>query len=172
MGEQLGGSSIDVGIDVGKARLAMAWPYWGITDYIDLGKAKLSRHEELWHLREWLITKVPDGVQLWIDRPLFHGTGTAAGERLTETIGAIMTAQQWQRPPIIVHSSTWKAQVVGNHRAAKDEMRDWLGEHYPDHLAICQTEDEVDATIIALYGKGRADGVIAAPDVKRPSRRH
>jgi hypothetical protein len=167
------GSSIDVGIDIGKRRIAYSWPYWGIVDYMDLGKPGMRRDAELRLMRDWVATKLPDGVQIWIDKPLSHGSGvgTVAAGGMNQTVSMVLSARAWTHEPIEVYSSTWKAQVVGNHAAAKDDLRDWLIENYPALAAVCRTEDECDATIVALYGKGRSDGEILPPDVRRPKRR-
>jgi len=164
------GSSIDVGIDIGKRRLAYSWPYWGMTEYVDLGKPGMRRDAELRLMRDWLRTKLPSGVQLWIDRPLAH-VGADAAEGQAETIAAVLTAVDWVHAPIRVYSSTWKSQIVGNHHAAKDDLRDWLIENHPALAVQCITEDQCDAMILGLYGKGRSDGEILPPDVRKPTRR-
>lgn len=161
----------DVGIDIGKARLAYGWPSWKQAGSIDLGKMKLRRSAELTMLQDWLVTKVPTGVRLWIDRPLFAGTGTESGARLTETVAAVLTAQEWEHEPVVVSNMSWKSQVLNNTKATKDEIRAWVEEHYPDLAAICQTEDEYDAMVIALYGQGRTFGRILAPEPRKPKRR-
>ena len=163
-------SSIDVGIDVGKNRLAYAWPYFGIAGSVDLSGQRLQRHIELIWLQNWLVSKLPVGVQLWIDRPLFAGTGTESGARLTETVAAVMTAQEWELAPQIVFNQTWKSQTVG-YPATKDETKAWLTEHHPLLARRCTTEDEYDAMVIGLYGKGRTEGVILPPQGKKPARR-
>lgn len=162
------GSSIDVGIDIGKRRLAYSWPYWGLVDHIDLGKPGMRRDVELRQLKEWLASKMSVGVQLWIDQAYAGNGAISVAQDLSETISAVLTAMDWMHEPKIIHSGTWKAQIVGNHRAAKDDLRNWLIENHPALAAICRTEDEIDATIIALYGKRRSDGEILPPDVKRP----
>jgi hypothetical protein len=163
---------IDVGIDVGKSRLAFAWPaVYSQAGSIDLASQKLPRSVELQWLQAWLITKLPTGVQLWIDRPLFAGTGTESGARLTETVSAVLTAQEWDYEPHMVFNMTWKSQVLGNTSASKDDIRRWVEENHPELAAVCQTEDEYDAMVIALYGQGRSNGRILAPEPKKPKRR-
>ncbi len=164
-------STIDVNIDIGKARLAYGWPYWGMAGSIDLAGQKLQRHIELRWLQNWLVSKLPVGVQLWIDRPLYHSTGLSSGERLTETVSAILTAQEWELAPIVIHSMSWKARTVGPPHADKDELRYWLAQNHPKLAAKCTTEDECDAMVIGLYGKGRTEGVILPPQGKKPARR-
>jgi hypothetical protein len=164
-------SLIDVGIDVGKARLAYAWPAWQMVGSVDLTHQSLQRHIQLIWLQNWLRSKLPEGVQLWIDRPLFAGTGTESGARLTETVAAVLTTQEWELTPQIVFNQTWKSQTVG-YPATKDETKAWLIEHHPLLARRCTTEDEYDAMVIGLYGKGRSEGVILAPQPPKPKRRH
>lgn len=166
MGEQ---STFDVGVDIGLRRLAIAWPYWGIASSFDMGKSSgRSRDWELRAMQKWLRTQAEDGPQLWIDQA-FAQASVAVAQRLTETIAAVMTAREWHRPPIVVHSMTWKSQVIGNHRADKDEIKAYLQEHHPKLAEKCHTEDEHDAMVIGLYGKGRSEGVILAPVPKKKS---
>lgn len=161
----------DIGIDIGKAKIAYAWPAYTAAGSLDVSRQKLDRHLELRRMQDWLLTFVPRGARLWIDRPLFAGTGTSAGERLTETVGAILTAQEWVFPPTIVHSSTWKSQMIGNHRADKDEIRAWVETYHPELAEACHgVEDEYDAMTIGLYGRARSTGVILAP-VRKPVKR-
>lgn len=163
---------IDVGIDVGMRRLAYGWPAYGLAGSIDLGrKSGISRDVELRTMREWLRKYLPVGVQLWVDQPFAGNGGIAAAQALSETIGMVLTAQDWTHPPVIVHQATWKSQVLQNHQAGKDEMRAWLFERYPTLYRADMTEDEVDATIIGLYGIGRSEGRILPPEPKKPKRR-
>lgn len=162
---------IDVGIDIGQRRLAFGWPHFRIAGSIDLGKELVvSRDHELRTMQAWLNKNIPSGAQLWIDQA-FAQASVAVAQRLTETIAAVLTAQQWTRPPIIIHSGTWKSQVVGNHRASKAEIRDWLEEHHPELARKCLTEDETDSMVIGLYGRGRTLGEISPPDIKKAKRR-
>ena len=164
------GSTYDVGIDIGKRRLAYAWPTYRLAECIDLGKPGMRRDQELRMMRDWLRTKLPCGVQLWVDQPLSH-VGTEAFEGQAQTVAAVLTAVDWVNQPQMVYAATWKAQVIGNHRASKDEIRDWLWANYPQLWEVCQTEDEFDAMAIGLYGKKRSDGEILPPDVKTPKGR-
>lgn len=166
-------SLIDVGIDVGMRRLAYAWPAYGLSGSFDLGKGSsgMTRDAELRAMQQWLRAVVPDGVRLWVDQAFAGAGAVAMAQRLTETISAVMTAQDWAISPIVVHSATWKSQVIGNHKATKDEIQAFLEVNYPQLASECQTEDEYDAMVIGLYGKGRAEGRILPPEPKPPKRR-
>jgi Holliday junction resolvasome RuvABC endonuclease subunit len=157
----------DVGIDIGKRRLAYGWPAWELAGSFDLGKATgRSRDWELRMMQRWLRTAVPDGIQLWLDQS-YAGPNIAVAQSLSETIAAVMTAQAWVLPPLLVHSSTWKAAVVGNSQASKVEVMDWLTDHYPLLAVSCHTEDEIDAMVIGLYGQMRSNGDVLPPASKR-----
>ena len=157
----------DVGIDIGKRRIAFGWPAWHMSDSFDLGKKPgPSRDWELRHMQHWLNRYIPDGARLWIDQA-FPGHSVAAAMDLAETISAVRTAQDWVNPPVVVHSSTWKSAVLGNHLASKEEMLEWLTDTHPLLALQCATEDEVDAMIIGLYGTMRSNGHVPPPGPRR-----
>ena len=161
----------DVGIDIGMNRLAWGWPYWGQADSIDLGSNPgMSRDAVLRHLQSWLAARLPVGVRLWVDQAYAqHSVATA--QRLTETISAVMTAREWEHPVTVVHQATWKSQVLGNARADKAEIAQWLHDHDQRLWSRCATEDEYDAAVIGYYGVGRTEGRILAPEPKKRPRR-
>lgn len=161
----------DVGIDIGKRRIAYGWPAYRLAGYVDLGKTGTRRDGELRIMQAWLTRFIPVGVQLWVDQSFAGGGGTPIAQSLSETISAVFTAQDWTLEPILVHQATWKSQVIGNHMADKKEINAWLLQNYPDHHAKCSTEDEVDAMVIGLYGQGRTEGRILAPEPRRKPRR-
>ena len=165
----------DVGIDIGGRRLAYGWPHWGNVGSFDLGtkaKSGLSRDAELWAMKDWLNSVLPLGVQLWIDIPFAGNGGVAAAQMLSETVGMVKSAQRWKRPPIMVHASTWKSALLGNHLAGKEEISAWLHDHDQRLWSRCQTQDEMDAAVIGLYGRERTAGRILAPEPKKkPARR-
>ena len=96
----------------------------------------MRRDAELRQMRLWIHDRLPPDAQLWIDQT-FAGRGDVSmTQGLSQTIAAVMTAHDWIHEPIIVHSSTWKAQVIGNHQAAKDVGRDLVVEAWsePDRI--------------------------------------
>lgn len=164
----------DVGIDIGGRRLAYGWPYWSTVESFDLGskaKSGMPRDAELRAMRDWLNHHLPIGVQLWVDIPFAGNGGVAAAQMLSETVGMVLSAQEWTRPPIMAHQATWKSQLLGNHMAGKAEIQSWLAEHHPDLAALCKTEDEYDAMVIGIYGRERTAGRILAPEPKKRKRR-
>jgi len=158
----------DVGIDIGGRRLAYGWPYFGMVGSFDLGKkGGMSRDAELRAMRAWLNAALPHGVQLWIDIPFAGNGGVAAAQMLSETVGMVLSAQEWLCPPIMVHSSTWKSALLGNHLAGKDELSGWLHDRDTRLWTRCQTQDEIDAAVIGIYGQERAAGRILPPEPKK-----
>lgn len=162
----------DVGIDIGKRRIAYGWPSWERSGSFDLGKKPgPSRDWELRQMQHWLTRYIPVGAHLWVDQA-FAGVGNVAtAQSLSETISAVMTAAEWEHPPVLVHSSTWKSGLVGDHLASKAVTRAWLVDYYPDLAVACTTEDEVDAMVIGLYGQMRSNGGILPPPPRRHRRR-
>lgn len=162
----------DVGIDIGGRRLAYGWPHWGAAGSIEFKRGSgLSRDRELWSMRNWLNGVLPIGVQLWVDIPFAGNGGVAAAQMLSETVGMVLSAQEWKVPPIMVHSSTWKSALLGNHLAGKDEISAWLHDHDTRLWSRCQTQDEIDAAVIGHYGRERTAGRILAPVPKKRPRR-
>lgn len=164
----------DVGIDIGMHRLAFGWPYWATADSRDFGRRKpkgQSRDAELRELQAWLVRYIPPGARLWIDQAFAGHGGVAAAQGLSETVSAVMTACAWDNPPVVVHSSTWKSVVIGNHLANKAQIHVWLSEHHPHLAELCDTEDEVDAMVIGIYGQMRSNGEVSAPVVHRRARK-
>ena len=169
-----GHTRFDVGIDLGVRRLAIGWPYWGVSYAIDLGKAPAERGHELRALQEWVRETLPDHVRLWIENP-YVSNGLARNQTtslaMSETLSAVLTAHQWGYPPERVGQSTWKAQVIGNGRASKEEVQVWLHQMYPDLWdAVEGDEDRCDAMCIGLYGTLRTKGAVEPP-VSRPKKR-
>lgn len=154
----------DVGVDIGMAKIAIASPGDRWADSLDIARRKLARHEQLREMKTWLLSRTDGTEQLWIDRPLFHGTGTNAGERLTETVGMILSARDWIFPPQVIYQQTWKAQVIGNGNASKADIQAYLEAFHPELANLCHgIEDEYDAMTLGVYGQGRRSGAILAP---------
>lgn len=162
----------DVGIDIGMRRIAYGWPYYELAGSFDLGKVSgMSRDAELRAMQRWLNSVLPVGVQLWVDQAFAGAGAVAMAQRLTESIAAVLVAQDWKLPPQIVHQATWKSQTIGNHMADKKEIQAWLEAEHPKLAARCNTEDEYDAMVIGIYGEGRSEGRILAPEPKKKPRR-
>ena len=164
----------DIGIDIGTHRLAYGWPYWTMAASVDLSRHKpkgQSRDTELRTLQAWLVRYIPTGAQLWIDQPFAGQGNVATAQSMSETVSAVLTAQDWAVPPVVVHQSTWKVATVGDPHANKAATHAWLSEHYPHLAVVCDTEDEVDAMVIGLYGQMRSNGQVNAPAPHRPRRR-
>lgn len=160
-----------VGIDLAKRRIAIGWPYWGMAASLDFGKKPGNRNAELVAMRLWLVSKIPSGAHLWIEKTTIHGSGAAtlSAEGLAETRGMVLSASPWAGHDD-VGQSTWKAQVVGNGHASKDDVELWLRTEHPDLRAACSTEDEVDAMCVGIYGTMRMGGTIDPPSPKAKRR--
>ena len=67
------------------------------------------------------------------------------------TVGA-MAATRYKT--YIVPPAKWKKEMVGNGRATKPEVADWLASVKPGYLSACAgDQDLIDAAVISLYGK-------------------
>ena len=166
---------VDIGVDVGKRRLALGWPYQERSLVIDLKKVGV-RASELYSLSGWMTQVIPEDVRLWIEQP-YLSNGPGANQTVTigmaETVGAVQSAREWKQVTM-VGQSTWKAQVCGNGRASKEEVALWLETNEPELYDLCcGDQDRIDAMCIGLYGRLRSTGVIEAPvkAKKRPRKR-
>ena len=163
---------LDIGIDIGKRRLALGWPYAKQSASIDLNKPGI-RSQELSLLASWLRETIPSiNVRLWIETPYAsHGkAGSQAGLDLSETVGMIMAAAAWDQVTM-VGQSTWKARVCGSGKLQKLEVADWLAINHPDLFEkTMDDEDRIDAMCIGLYGKMRSEGLVLPP-VKTPRKK-
>lgn len=165
-------STNDVGVDVGKRRLAIGWPAACKSYNIDLKKIGV-RNVELLNLSEWIAQTLPFDVHLWIEMP-YLSNGPGANQTTTigmaETVGVVKAAAPWAEVTL-VGQSTWKAQVCGNGRFGKDEVAAWLLMYYPALWDLTDgNEDQIDAMCIGLYGKMRSEGLIQPP-VKKPRKK-
>ena len=166
-----------IGADIGKRRLALAFPDSPEAYHIDLGDASsgLSRDDELVLIQRFVTPLAQYRVwpHLFIEEPYLSG-GPAANAMTTiglaETVTALRLAWRWTSVTL-VNPSTWKSAVVGNFRASKDEISGWLLEQHPALHRICRTEDEIDAMCIGIYGKMRLSGEASEPERKKRARR-
>lgn len=168
--------NVNVGVDVGLRRLAVASWDFGFADSVQLPKPTAARPanraNELNLLARWLWDVLsenqlrPEHVNLWVERSYVGNSvgnpATAMG--LAETVGAVLTAGQWAQAER-VDASTWKMNLLGPGKghASKEMVEAWLRSEWPQLVAVCGTEDQVDAMCISMYGQMRDDGRASAP---------
>ena len=168
---------IALGFDIGTHRIAISAPSLGWAEEIDVAKSHgpSRRDEGLRVLQEWTTQRIireRGDVVAFIERPFLSGSianpNTTIG--MAETVGIIRACVQWHAPTTLVNPSTWKAELIGNGRADKDEVRRWLIETrgFP---ADEYSEDMVDATCVGLYGEELIAGRVALPQPAKKKRR-
>jgi Holliday junction resolvasome RuvABC endonuclease subunit len=54
-----------------------------------------------------------------------------------------------------VSNTEWKKAVTGHGDNDKEQIRDWLTANHPQYAEVCNTQDSIDATCIALYAQAR-----------------
>ncbi|HEY5787696.1 MAG TPA: hypothetical protein VIT65_23270 [Microlunatus sp.] len=163
-----------IGIDFGVRRIALGSADPPFSNHIDLGKKPLDRQVEIHQLTRFLRGQgLGHATTVWVEHP-FMGRGNsniATAISLGETVGIIRGARLWLTVNI-VHQSTWKAGLLGNGGANKDEIAIWLATHHPQLFSIClDNQDRMDAMCIGLYGKLRLEGVIDPPTPRLKSRK-
>ena len=166
---------MDVGVDIGVRRIAIGSVHPAFSSSIDLGKKPGDRQYEVHMLSRWMREQPIRGARLWIERPYLSSsisnpdTSIAMGE----TVGVIRAAGLWSAVTM-VHQSSWKAQVLGNGKADKDEIRGWVEREWPMLADLCLgVEDRYDAMCIGVYGKLVQEGTVQLPVPKprKPRRR-
>ena len=168
--------AVDIGVDIGVRRIALGCPTSGLSYAVDLGKKPGIRYQELYQLAAWVgqVFPIPGLIHLWVEQPyLSNGPGRNQNTTIAmaEVVGAIKAAAEWGQVDL-VGQSTWKAQVVGDGRADKEEVALWLKTRHRDLYAKCALDqDQMDAMCIGLYGMMRTSGEIPAPPPKKAKKR-
>ena len=167
---------VNIGIDVGMRRLAVASWDLGFASHMEL-KAPTpakpaNRADELNQMGRWLWDVLmdhqvqPQHVIAWVERSYVGNSARnpATALALAETVGMVLSTVLWGRAER-VDASTWKMNLLGpgHGHATKTEVAYWLQSTWPQLYAICDTEDEGDAMCISLYGQMRHDGTVGPP---------
>jgi hypothetical protein len=175
---------LDIGVDIGKRRLAVGCPETQQSWSIDLKKPGL-RGGELQKLSYWLRNIVlpglavpPEHVNVWVEATYVgsHVLNIATALGLAETIGVVQAAAPW-RECHTIGQSTWKAGALGNGSVGKEYVALWLAENHPLLFVLCiadnakPDQDRIDAMCIGLYGMMRSNGTIPEPAAKPKKKR-
>lgn len=95
---------------------------------------------------------------IYVEEPVVAGARNLRSSlKIARSVGALMGAcsAAGMERVYLVPVSTWKAQVVGNGHASKDDIRTWLDSHQPEVSALCGDDQDLrDAACLALYGQG------------------
>lgn len=160
-----------MGVDLGIHKVAcftLLSNGYGAGTTLDLGKPSNSRAFDLLTLSSYVhdVAVFHQVDQVWIEDTLV-GNNKKYSISLTEVRGAVMASLASVCDVRLVNVSTWKAQVVGNGHASKDEVRDYIGVTHSDYAALCgSNQDLYDAACISLYGRQireRASGLRLVP---------
>lgn len=108
------------------------------------------------YLSDWidfLQVKYEDyNTTVWCEAPIVGiSKNVQTGLNIATTVGAVLAVSQVS---FLVPPASWKKAVLGNGRATKAQVSDWLREVKPDLFRLCNgDQDAIDATCIALYGE-------------------
>lgn len=164
---------IHAGIDLGVRKLAIGIPQMALAASIELQRGQLDRESELLSMQDFLHEQVEQVMALWVEMP-YLSNGPHKNQTTTiamaEVVGMVRSAGRWAQVSL-VGQSTWKAQLIGSGRASKENVDFWLSVAHRDLHAQCDSQDEVDAMCIGIYGLMLDRGEILPP-VHRPRRRH
>jgi Holliday junction resolvasome RuvABC endonuclease subunit len=146
-----------VGFDLSSRKLAAvsldpvsSWTY-------EPPKKEKDRARVLKHFLDELVDLFEERRPRWvfIEHPLVGRGGAHATIVQAQVHGVVSAvAATYADGVYTVNVQSWKKEVVGNGRADKDRVRQWLEESHP-HLAELAGADQdlVDAACVALYGR-------------------
>lgn len=144
------------GIDIGTRSLYLA----GLDeeDRLSLDQIilapKSARYLELTGLATWLTALLSPHDTVFIEEPpKVRNVRTVI--QLAEVVGAVCSLAVPTYPTPV---ASWKKATVGKGNAEKSDVSNWLDDRYPLYSSQCGDDQNlVDATCIALYGRGLVD---------------
>ena len=174
---------VNIGIDIGMRRLALASWDRAFASSIELRRPTTAhpanRADELNQLGRWLWDVLldhqiePQNARAWVERSYVGNSvgNPATALALAETVGMVLSTVLWQRAER-VDASTWKMNLLGegHGHASKYEVGYWMQSEWPQLYSRCDTDDEIDAMCISLYGQMRHDGTVEPPSKAKRKR--
>jgi hypothetical protein len=149
------------GIDYGVRRIAYALPSKNIFEELLL-KSK-DDIANLVVMSDWtreIVQRTRPELTV-IEQPIQGASrNIRTGISLGMVAGALAVAtQQAKSPVVMINPSTWKKEVIGNGRADKQAITEWLKRQHPQYQQQCELlksqQDGTDATCMAIYGNKR-----------------
>jgi len=153
-----------VGADLGVRKVALFVPGDAPSAHVHEVRKETPRSLQLLELSSFVhdIASLHQVDQAWIEDTLI-GNNRKYSLQLTEVRGAVMAALALHVDVRLVNVTTWKAQVVGDGHASKDDVRDYIDVTHSDYAALCgSNQDLYDAACISLHGlqiRERASGL-------------
>lgn len=156
------------GVDLGARKAAVSifnGPTMTHVDSIEFPST--TRAKEVASVGHWVWTQLRICDSVWVEEPLI-GRGVRASLQIAHTAGAVLCQLAADVKHIdFVPVTTWKRDVVGNARADKQQVADWLYQEHSKYSALCAgNQDRVDATCIGLYGVGISDRLRLLEDLR------
>jgi Holliday junction resolvasome RuvABC endonuclease subunit len=142
---------IDYGVRTAHIAVLNADSYYVTTVMV----AKTHRQRELEELHSLVkaVLHVEGKALVYVESPVLAGVrNLQVLISMSQAHSQILTAAL----PSIVESvavASWKKAIVGKGNATKAEVAAYLKLYYPDLHDQCKSQDHIDATCIALYGK-------------------
>lgn len=163
---------INLGVDYGTRRIAIACceQEWA---YSYESKKEADRGIELYRLANFYRSKqMQYGIpaHLWIESAIMGismNVNTTVG--MASAQGAVLATHAG--PCNVVSVSAWKAALVGHGHATKDDVALWLRDNYVHLWNACESQDEMDAMCLSLYGHGIREGMFDLPAPKKKKRK-
>lgn len=140
------------GIDLGVRKVSVAMYNGDWTHTVTLMVHPSAREQELMLLSTMLTHAITDADYAFIEEPLV-GRGVRASMLISQTAGAVMSTMARSGHRVeLVNVKHWKKAIIKNGNASKKDVADWLEQTHPEYFEVCEDQDQIDATCIALYG--------------------
>jgi Holliday junction resolvasome RuvABC endonuclease subunit len=158
--EHLFDSTLVAGCDPSSKKLAVvvSHPDGRVTTHVWQSTNKKWEPSSCLSASEWIRCEFArmDPGTIWIEDPVVGRAGIRSSVVQAFVSGAAQAAFQslgWTVQ--MVNVQRWKAVVVGNGHASKDDIASAVTQHWPDAARITSSDgDLTDAAAIALYGRG------------------
>jgi hypothetical protein len=145
-----------IGIDLGMRKVDMVDIDLGI--FLHYEVPKTERTVELRALAGYLRSLEDDGLlegTKWVEAPVVAGARNIQSTIAIAQTSGVVHACLSDTHQVAVAS--WKKRTVGSGNADKAAVKQWLADTHPDFYRLCrESQDLIDATCIALYGREQA----------------
>lgn len=146
---------VAAGIDYGVSRIAIALPTHDVfTEFVLKPGDNLGALTVLSEIT-WNVVTTCHADVVAIEAPIQGmSRNVRVGISLAMVAGAIAVAAQQAGARVeVVPPASWKKEVLGFGNANKEQVSNYLEEHYAKFYSRCPSQDMVDAVCIALYAE-------------------
>ena len=124
-------------------------------DFLEAGSKSEGRAEELWQkYLVWLndtMDDLQDNINAVIIERTVYMQNIKSTLKIAEVAFAVKFASLDLRVPYVamIENTSWKKLLIGNGRAAKEDIANWFNLRWPGYKA---NQDQIDAAAIGYWG--------------------